>query len=241
MTALELLNFIASTLLSAIIAVSIHRLILLDDRRPGTFFYLRLSKQEWLYILAWIVYFVALILAFTPLFGHMIYIGGEQLRTANMDDPETAKRVFTAMFQDPRTGIALALACLLALVVLVRFGLVFPLIVAEDRLSFGRSWALTRGNFWRLIVFWILVAILGTVLLLFLMSVVGLAIGGIVLALLSGSQAVGALGVLVLMVPAAIGFLVYFVVAVTIFVAALSFSYQALAGETAPAAAEAFA
>jgi membrane-anchored glycerophosphoryl diester phosphodiesterase (GDPDase) len=116
--------------------------------------------------------------------------------------------------------------------VLVRFGLVFPTIVAESRLSFGRSWALTRGNFWRLIAFWLLVGILGSILLLFLLSIVALAVGGIVVAVMSGNETVGALGVLVLAVPAAAGFLVYFVVAVAIFVAALSFSYQALAGDT---------
>jgi hypothetical protein len=232
MTALELLNFVASTLLSAIIAVSIHRLILLDDRRPGTFFYFRLSKQEWLYILAWVIYFIAIMFAFSPFFGHLAYVAADQLNGANLQDPETVRRIFGPVFDDPRTTIALCLALLFALVVLVRFGLVFPTIVAENRLSFGRSWALTRGNFWRLIAFWLLVGILGSILLLFLLSIVALAVGGIVVAVMSGNETVGALGVLVLAVPAAAGFLVYFVVAVAIFVAALSFSYQALAGDT---------
>jgi hypothetical protein len=228
---LEVLNVVGSIVLSAIIAVSIHRLILLDDRKPGTFFYLRLSKQELLYILAWVIYFIAIMLAFSPLFAHLFYAVGGQINSANLDDPQTAQRVLGPLFREPGTAIALGLAMLFALVVTVRFGLVFPAIVAEDRLSFARSWALTRGNFWRLIGFWILVSILGTILLLFLVSIVALAIGGIVVALMSGSETVGALGVLVLVVPAALGFLVYFVVAVAIFVAALSFSYQALAGE----------
>lgn len=232
---LELLNLVGSIVLSAIIAVCIHRLILLDDRRPGTFFYLRLSRQEWLYMLAWVIYFIAILLAFSPFFAHLFYAVGGQLSGANLEDPETARRVLGPLFTEPGTAIALGLAMLFALVVTVRFGLVFPAIVAEDRLSFARSWVLTRGNFWRLIGFWLLVFILGMMLLLFLMSIVALAVGGIVVALMSGNETIGALGVLVFVVPAALGFLVYFVVAVAIFVAALSFSYAALAGEATPA------
>jgi hypothetical protein len=237
MIALGLLNFVLSIVLSAIIAVSIHRLILLDDRRPGTFFYLRLSKQEWLYMLAWVLYFILIVLAFAPFFGHLFYAVGGQ--TANLDDPATAERVLGPIFREPGTAIALGLAMLFALVVTTRFGLVFPAIVAENRLSFARSWEITRGNFWRLIGFWILVTILGSMLLVFLLAIVGLAVGGAVVAIMSGSETVGALGVLVLAVPAAAAFLVYFVVAVAIFVAALSFSYQALAGH-ARSEAEAF-
>lgn len=229
---LELLNFVLSIVLSAIIAVSIHRLILLDDRKPGTFFYMRLSRQEWLYILAWVIYFILIMLAFSPFFAHLFYAVGSEITNPNLGDPEVTKRVLGPIFQEPATAIALGLAMLFALVVTTRFGLVFPAIVAEDRLSFARSWELTRGNFWRLIGFWILVTILGSILLVFLLAIVGLAVGGIVVALMSGSETVGALGVLVLVVPAAAAFLVYFVVAVAIFVAALSFSYQALAGDT---------
>ncbi|MBL8782436.1 MAG: glycerophosphoryl diester phosphodiesterase membrane domain-containing protein [Alphaproteobacteria bacterium] len=232
---LELLNFVLSIVLSAIIAVSIHRLILLDDRRPGTFFYLRLSRQEWLYILAWVIYFILLMLAFSPFFAHLFYAVGGEISNPNLSDPDVSQRVLGPILREPGTAIALGLAFLFALVVLVRFGLVFPAIVAEDKLSFARSWELTRGNFWRLIGFWLLVGILGSLLLVFLLAIVGLAVGGIVVALMSGSETVGALGLLVLVVPAALAFLVYFVVAVAIFVAALSFSYQALAGETAQA------
>lgn len=235
LVALHLLNFVVSIVFSAIIAVSIHRLILLDDRRPGTFFYLRLSKQEWLYIIAWVLYFVAIMLAFAPLFGHLFYAAGSQFNIADLGNPEAVRDTLGPLVANPGTAIALGLALLFMLVVVVRFGLAFPIIVAEDRLSFGRSWALTRGNFWRLIGFWLLVGILGSILLVFLLAVVGLAVGGIVVALMSGNETVGALGVLILVVPAAIAFLVYFVVAVAIFVAALSFSYKALAGDAAPA------
>jgi hypothetical protein len=235
LVALELLNFVLSIVLSAIIAVSIHRLILLDDRKPGTFFYMRLSRQEWLYILAWVIYFILIILAFSPFFAHLFYAVGSEITNPNLGDPEVAKRVLGPIFQEPATAIALGLAMLFALVITTRFGLVFPAIVAEDRLSFARSWELTRRNFWRLIGFWFLVTLLGSILLVFLLAIVGLAVGGIVVALMSGSETVGALGVLVLVVPAAAAFLVYFVVAVAIFVAALSFSYQALAGNKSPA------
>lgn len=227
---LDLLNFVASILLGAIVAVSIHRLILLDDRKPGTFFYLRLHRQEWIYILGWIIYFIAICLAFAPILGHIFYATQDHWKVLFAGGPGAANEILKPLFNEPSTLIALGLSIVLMFVVLVRFGLVFPIVVAEDRLSFGRSWRLTRGNFWRLIVFWILVAVLGLILLLLLMAIVAVAVAAIVGSVAFGGQAVGALGVLLFVVPAATAFLVYFVVAVTIFVAALSFTYRALAG-----------
>ena len=230
---LDLLNFIASMLLGAIVAVSIHRLILLDDRKPGTFFNLRLTGQEWLYILAWILYFVVMMLAFAPIYGHLLYSVHGQLQSLPWNDPEAVSKVLAPALNDPRTAVAFGLSILFMFVVLVRFGLVFPIIVAENRLSFGRSWVLTRGNFWRLILFWILVIILGFILLMVMMAIIVFAVAAMFGSVLLGGQTVGALGILVFIVPAAVAFLVYFVIAVAIFVAALSFSYRALAGPRA--------
>ncbi len=70
-----------------------------------------------------------------------------------------------------------------------------------------------------------------------LLSVMAAVAGVAVLAIVGSvalGQTVGSLGVLVFLVPAAVAFLVCFVVAVAIFVAALSFSYKALAGPEGP-------
>ncbi len=227
LTGLETLDFVSQLVLGSIIAVSIHRLIILDDRRPGTFFYLRLSKQEVLYVIGWIIYFVALMLTLIPFFGYLLYGGWQQLEAAGFDERVSTAFVRSA-FQDPLTFVALGLTVSLAVGVLVRLSLTFPIIVAENRASFARSWALTRGNFWRLVIFWILFAILAAILLTFLLAVTAAAVAAIVGSVVLGGQAIGALGVLVFLVPAAVAFLVYFVLAVTLFVAALSFTYQAL-------------
>lgn len=234
--ALNAVNAIASVVLSAIIAVSVHRLILLDDKRPGSLFNMRFSREERLYIFAWIFYGLLVLLAFAPVIGHFVVLAREHqlggglssLTTAGGElDPNGMKRVLS----DPRFVIALGLGCLFMLVAITRFGLVFPLIVAEGRISFWRSWVLTRGNFWQLIGFWILLTILGGLLITAMIMILAIAIVAIMGAVLSGSQTVGALGVVIFIVPAAVSFLVYIVVAITLFVAGLSFSYKALAGD----------
>jgi hypothetical protein len=123
------------------------------------------------------------------------------------------------------------LSVLIALGALARFGLVFPIVVAEERISFWRSWMLTRGNFLRLVAFWIITTILATILLLMLVAVVGLAIGAVIGAITAGGATTGAFTLLVFAAPAAAAFLTYLVVGVTLFIAAMSFSYKALASE----------
>ena len=51
-----------------------------------------------------------------------------------------------------------------------------------------------------------------------------------------GTQTVGALGIVIFAVPAAVSLLVYIVFGITIFIAALSFCYKALAGDPPPTA-----
>ena len=114
------------------------------------------------------------------------------------------------------------------------FGLVVPIIVVEGRLSFARSWVLTRGNFWRLVGFWIIVVVLTYVLVLAMLAILALAVAGMFSGVLLGGKTVGALGILVFAVPAAVSLLVYLVVGITIFIAGMSFSYKALAGPVAP-------
>jgi hypothetical protein len=225
------LNLVVSFVLSAVIAVCVHRMIFFGDTRPGTYFYLRFTAEEWRYVLAFILYSLAVTIAVAlPIGGHFAVLFTQ--------DPELFRRPGPEMMQtivsDPRTWIAYGLGLLFALTMLTRFGLVFPIIVAEGRLSFARSWELTRGNFWRLIGFWIITVILAILLIMLVGMVFLFAMVAMMGAIALGGETVGALGILVFAAPLVISALVYVVVGVTLFIAALSFSYKALAGDPPP-------
>lgn len=229
---LYVVNLVVSFVLSAVIAVCVHRLIFFGDTRPGTYFYVRLTGDEGRYILAFFLYSIVVMIAIAlPVGGHFAVLFTQE--------PELFRTPGPAMMQaivlDPRTWIAYGLGLLFALTILTRLGLVFPIIVAEGRLSFGRSWELTRGNFWRLIGFWIITVILAVVLILVVALVFGFAMVAMLGAVALGGETLGALGILVFAAPLVISALVYVVVGVTMFIAALSFSYKALAGDATPA------
>ena len=244
--ALSIVNFVASLVLSAMIAISVHRMILVDDRQPGTYFYWRFTREEMLYILAWLGYLILVMLAIMlPFVAHFYYISTHETQkaltavTAFTQDPAKNAAVLKNALSDPRLIFVGILSATFALVALARFGLVFPIIVAEGQLSFWRSWQLTRGNTLPLIGFWIVVVILTYVVVVLLVAVALAAMVGI-FAAFAGGQTAGALGTILLAVPAAISLVMYLVIGITMFIAAMSFSYKALAGETA-ATTDAFA
>jgi len=227
---LSLINIIASFFLSAVIAVCVHRLIFFEDTRPGTYFYLRITGDEWRYMLAFVLFTLLTLIAFAiPVAAHAAVVFGQELKGQPFD-PSMMK----SLMEDPRTWIAFGLGMFFSLIATVRFGLAFPAIVAEGRLSFARSWQLTRGNFWRLLGFWFLVYVLAVILIVVLVAVLAFAVAAMVGAVLLGGQTVGALGIIIFAVPAAVSLLVYIVFGITIFIAALSFSYKALAGPLPP-------
>jgi hypothetical protein len=243
LNALQWFNMVASIALTAIIAISVHRMILLDDQQKGVYFYWRLTREEWLYMAAWIGYsLIVLIAAGLPLAGHFYWLfthdwHGQLPHFPKVPSPEGGKAVFDFMqtlFADPRMWIVIFLSVLFGLVALARFGLVFPIIVAEGRLSFARSWVLTRGNFLRLVGFWIIVFVLTYVLILIMISILVVAVVAMLSGVLAGGKTVGALSILVFAVPASVSLVVYLVVGITIFIAGISFTYQALAGPVAP-------
>lgn len=230
LSAFEILNFVASLVLGAMIAIAVHRIILRDDEQPGVYFYWRFTGEEFRYILAWIGYFILVGLAFAaPVAAHLHYVATYEGKTMLVAAAEIANKdaPFKELLSDPRLGIAAFLAVLFGFAALARFGLVFPIIVAEERLSFVRSWVLTRGNVMRLIGFWIVTVILAYVLILAMVAVLAAAVAAMVAATFVSNEA-GAIGILVLAVPAAVSIAVYLVVGVTLFIAAMSFSYKAL-------------
>lgn len=119
----------------AVIAVSLHRVILFGDRAPGTWLNIRFGKVEAL--------FAILPVAFLLVTTTMSALG---LPT---------KVHFTG-------GPAVAMWIVVAVIVffVVRFCLVFPIAVMERRIDFAQAWALSHGNVWRLIGVWFLVTML---------------------------------------------------------------------------------
>lgn len=226
---LDIVDAFLQLVLGAIIAVSVHRIILRDEEDAGEYFHLRFTSDEFRYVLAGIGYMLLFILAlFLPFMGHMYWMESRS-GTLPFDWHQLIATEHLQTLAKSRAIFPLAgLSVLIGLGALARFGLVFPLIVAENRISFWRSWVLTRGNFLRLVAFWILMTVFATLLLGMLATVVFLAFNAVMGAITSGGATTGALALLVFAAPAGAAFLTYLVMGVTLFVAAMSFSYKAL-------------
>lgn len=229
---LDIVDAFLQLVLGAIIAVSVHRIILREEEDTGEYFHLRFSADELRYIVVGIAYMLVFLLAMAlPFVGHMYWMES-RAGTLPFDWQQlVAIEHLTTLAKSTALVPVAGLSVLVALGALARFGLVFPIVVAEERISFWRSWVLTRGNFLRLVAFWIITTILATVLLLMLVAVVGIAIGAVVGAITAGGATTGAVTLLVFAAPAAAAFLTYLVIGVTLFIAAMSFSYKALASE----------
>lgn len=226
---MQVVDVFLQLILGAIIAVSVHRIILRDDEQPGEFFYLRFTGEELRYVFCGISYTVLVALAFLlPFIGHVYWItshgGTVPIESASLDNPAAMK----SFLSGPALFPVVVLSFMFGLVALARLGLAFPIIVAEERLSFVRSWVLTRGNTLRLIGFWTATTILACVVIFLLMAVIGVAIAGMWVSITAAGNTGGAVGVLVLSAPAVAAALTYLVVGVTLFIAAMSYSYKAL-------------
>src|SRR6185436_17261954 len=156
------------------------------------------------------------IFALLPFAEHVYWVSPHDahsvfLQLPKFGNPQDVKRFFeNPFFQDPRLIVVGLMSLLFALIALARFGLVFPIIVAEGRLSFWRSWVVTRGNFLRLVGFWIVVVALTYVLSLVMIAITAFAVIAMISGLMGG-QTVGAFSVLIFAVPAAVSFGVYLV------------------------------
>ena len=200
----DLTNDLAQVAGTAIVAVALHRVILFNDRQPGIFINFNFGKVEGLFILLPVLFGAGIVLFATA-------IG--------------------ALFEGMGPGaLGFAVFCFLAptLFLIVRYVLVFPIAVVERRYNFRAAWALSRGNFWRLVGLWAVVAF--PVLLVFLLMQ-GALFSGVSLNPGSGADMSAAIDrfesvlmqTLVLSFPASIVF-------GALGVGVLSYSYKALTG-----------
>lgn len=226
---IQIVDGFLQLVLGAIIAVSVHRIILKDDEQPGEFFYLRFTGEELRYVFCGILYSLLAAVAFmAPFAMHVWWVvtkgASIPFQWSAFENVDVTKSLLTGPAIIP-VGV---LSVIFLLIALARFGLTFPIIVAEERMSFLRSWELTRGNTLRLIGFWILTTVLAAILIFLLIAVIGAALAGMWLSISAGGNTGGAVGVLVLAAPAAAAALTYLVVGLTLFIAAMSYSYKAL-------------
>jgi hypothetical protein len=119
----------------AVIAVSLHRVILFGDRDPYTFLNVRFGKVQALFAIlpaAYLLTFVTLSALGLPTEFHL------------------------------KGGPAMAMWIVFAVIVflIARFCLVFPIAVVERRIDFAQAWLLSHGNVWRLIGVTLLVIML---------------------------------------------------------------------------------
>ncbi|KZD05864.1 hypothetical protein [Oceanibaculum pacificum] len=122
-------------LAQAVFNVAWHRTVMLDEQPRSA---LGLDRRSLLYMLA-----TFLLVAITGIMGLTIGLGGVTL--AGMVGGE-------ALGGGPFIGIVAGLLLIVILSLIARFSLILPEIALDRGLKLFRSWEITRGNGWRLMV-----------------------------------------------------------------------------------------
>jgi hypothetical protein len=129
------LSYLLTVAAWAVIAVSLHRVILFGDRASDTFLNVRFGKVQALFAILPVAYLLV---------------------TA------TLSALNVPMEFHVKGGPALIMWIVFAVIIFViaRFCLAFPIAVVERRIDFAQAWTLSHGNVWRLIGVWLLVTML---------------------------------------------------------------------------------
>ncbi|SDB13408.1 hypothetical protein [Bauldia litoralis] len=124
----NLLVQIVSIVAFAMTAVALHRVILFNDRLPGTWLLFSLKRPERLFIgLSFLIGLVAIVAVAIP-------------------------AVLAANTGASAAGILIGVTLLgIGAYLVVRLWPIYPIIVVEGRFSFREAFALSKGNFWRLV------------------------------------------------------------------------------------------
>src|SRR5258708_37076488 len=133
-TPYDLVQWVVQIVVFAIVAVSLHRVILFGDRRPGQYIAFAFGRPEILFavlqVLAFVGYFVVGLAAAIALAGHGL--------TLTAPPPLASLLAFVVI------AVALTFS-------LVRFAPLYPIAAAEKRLDFRQARQLTDVKFWRLL------------------------------------------------------------------------------------------
>lgn len=123
----------------SVVAVAVHRIILFGERRPNQYFSFPFGRTEFTYVLMGALTFVAAMMVVTILGG-----GAIALLSAGGGD---ASDIPTLVQSYPLVAIPLIILIYVAVLWLtLRLTVWPPAVVANNRLSFGEAWNLSRGN-----------------------------------------------------------------------------------------------
>jgi hypothetical protein len=204
----QIVNAIATFVGTAIVAVALHRVILLGDRKPGRWIHIAFGKVELLFTLLPIIFLVPVLIAAVLIVG--------------LSAAVLPKSAGVLVF------VALVVKWAGLIFIFLRLELVLPLAVIEGRYNFTESWSLTRGNFWRIVGLWLLVLI-PFALVAALISAATSPFAGLSAGQPKTIAAIFERFESLLLVQSAFGF-VWSVVGGALSVAVLSYSYKALSG-----------
>ena len=154
---LSLLLTAISILAISIVAVALHRIILFNDKKPGTYILFSFGQAERTYALMALLYafgvaaifFVIMLFAVSVLMPGIGGAGDIVTRMINGTlDPSVIQA--SAMF-----GLIMALAAILVIAIVARLMVLPAAVVATGKLAVAETLALTRGNAWRIIGLWL--------------------------------------------------------------------------------------
>jgi hypothetical protein len=135
----DLVQWIVQIVVFAIVGVSLHRLILFGDRKPGQYIAFAFSRAEVFFVVLQLVVFAVY---FVVGLVWVIAVGAQAAAASSLS---AVGAILTIVV----TGLAL-------IYLFTRVAPVYPIVVAENRLDLPRSWELTQGKFWRLLMVFIL-------------------------------------------------------------------------------------
>jgi hypothetical protein len=128
----------------SVVAVRVHRIILFNDRRPGEYFAFPFGKTEVLYVLMGALSFTILVA-----FIAAVIVAGVALGVIPTGDTASSAPDPASAFMQSGKPLLILLAVVayfLMLWVSLRLTVWPPAVVANNRLSLGEAWRLTRGK-----------------------------------------------------------------------------------------------
>ncbi len=156
--AFNVANLVLQTIALAAVAVSIHRVILFGDRRPGQFFNFAFGKTEFLYALMGVLTaLIVLGILAAVIAPFVLFIsGGDPVGMFQkiIDDPRLAFQSISGAMGGGALTVFLTfyfVAYVLIIYVSLRLAVWPPAVVATNRISPSEPWQITHGNVWRLI------------------------------------------------------------------------------------------
>lgn len=160
----NVLMMILEAITFAAVAVSIHRVILFGDRKPGVWINFPFGATEFLFVLMGLVTGLIAVAIIAAALAPAFYLvsGGDvtafisKVETWAKDWPAGATREGFFAAVGPLM-FAYFIGWIVVIYVCLRLTVWPPTIVATRRFSLGEAWRLTRGNVWRFIGLFFLV------------------------------------------------------------------------------------